>query len=221
MRPEFLIAYFSFGSVIVPLSIAIAHWKKMPEELKPLGLLLLLSLASDLLSIIFIQYSFNTYLIGNIYMITQFFLLIWLFRIQLSTKRTTTIILLFSGLFCIVNITIFQGPWVFNSVSNVMASLILIGFCLYHFYRLLSDLPIVHIHHLPMLWISFAILTYYGGNFFLFLVKNYLLYGEAGAHKLMWILHNLLNVIKNFLFAIGLWQSYRKLRSSTLLSSVP
>jgi hypothetical protein len=97
--------------------------------------------------------------------------------------------------------------------------LVLIGFSLFYFYRLLNELPIIHIQHLPMFWVSVSVLTYYAGNFFLFLVKNYLVYGESGSHKLMWILHNLLNITKNLLFAIALWQSYRKARSSTLSSS--
>ncbi len=221
MRPEFLIAYSSIGSVFIPLTIALVHWKTIENDLKPLRLILILSLASDLLSILLIQYSLNTYLIINIYLIAQFSLLVWVFREQLPYQRITDIILLIFILFCIINISIFQGPWVFNSVSNVVASLILIGFCIFYLYRLLNDLPIVHIHHLPMLWITFAVLTYYAGNFFLFLVKNYLTYGDSGSHKLMWILHNLLNISKNILFAIALWQSYRKVRSSTLSSSAP
>jgi len=219
MQLEFFIAHSSFGSVFIPLSIALVHWKKAWDDLKPLCLILILSLASDLLSLLFIQYSFNTYLIGNIYLSVQFSIILWIFRKQLPYPHVTDIILLLFILFSSINILFFQGPWIFNSVSNVVASLILIAFSLFYFYRLLNDLPIVHIQHLPMLWITFAVLTYYAGNFFLFLVNNYLIYSESGPHKLMWILHNLLNITKNILFAIALWQSYRKVRSSTLSSS--
>jgi hypothetical protein len=225
MRPEFLIAYSSLGSVFFPLTIALVKWKRIWDDFRPLCLILLLSLTTDLISLLFIRYSTNTqpntYLIGNIYLIAQFSLLVWVFKKELPRPRVSDTILLLFILFCLVNISVFQGPWVFNSVSNVVASLILIGFCLFYFYRLLNDLPIVHIEHLPMLWISLAVLIYYGGNFFLFLANNYLTYDESGSHKLMWILHNLLNITKNILFAIALWQSYRKVKSSTLSSSAP
>lgn len=225
MRPEFLIAYSSFGSVFIPLTIALIQWKKMWDDFKPLCIILILSLATDLISILFIQYSnnpnTNTYLIGNIYLIAQFSLLVLVFRKQLPNQRIIDVILVLFIFFCIINILLFQGPWIFNSVSNVVASLILMSFCMFYFYRLLHDLPIVHVQQLPMLWISFAVLTYYAGNFFIFLVKNYLTYGESGSHKLMWILHNLLNITKNILFAIALWQSYRSVKSSILSSSAP
>jgi hypothetical protein len=223
MPPEFAIAYGSSGSVLIPMVIALMQWKRMWYDLKPLCLLLIISLASDLLSFTLIKYSaqVNTYLIVNIYLIAQFSLLLLVFRRELTNPRIADVVLLLFVLFCMINISVFQGPWVFNSVSNVVACLLLIGFSLFYLYRLLNDLPIVHIQNLPMLWISFAVLTYYGGNFFLFLVNNYLTHDASGPHKLMWILHNLLNITKNILFAVALWQSYRRVKSSTLSSSAP
>lgn len=221
MKPEFLIAHISIGSVLMPLGIAIAHGKSMPNEFKPLYLSLIVSLTCDVMAFFLVRYSLNTHWIGNIYLGTQFSLLVFVFRKQFCEKRTVDLILVLFFIFFLVNISFFQGPFTFNSVSNVAASLVLIGFCLIYLYRLLNDLPIIHIQQLPMLWISFAVLTYYGGNFFLFLIKNYLTYGDAGPHKLMWILHNLLNIIKNILFAVALWQSYRQARQFTLSSSAP
>ena len=221
MRPEFIVSYVSMGSILIPLGFAMVHGKAMPVEFRPLYLTLILSFVCDVLAYLLARNGINTHWIGNIYLATQFSLLTLVFRTQFR-KRILVDIVLFSFLiFFITNISFFQGPLVFNSVSNVVAGLVLIAFCLFYFYRLLNDLPAVHVQQLPMLWISFAVLTYYGGNFFLFLVKNYLTYGDAGSHKVMWILHNLLNVIKNILFAIALWQSYRKVKSFTLSSSAP
>jgi hypothetical protein len=221
MKPELIVAHFSSGSVLIPLMLIVANWKRLTPDLKPLFWILLISLFSDALALILMQYSIHTHFIGNIYLISQFSLLVLIFRKQFHNQRVVDVILVLFVFFYVVNISFFQGPKVFNSVSNVVACLILIAFCLFYFYRLLNDLPIVHIQQLPMLWIAFAVLTYYGGNFFLFLVKNYLTYGEAGSHKVMWILHNLLNIIKNILFAVALWQSYRKVKSFTLSSSAP
>lgn len=223
MLPEFIIAYISFGSVLIPLSIAFAKLNKVWYELKFLCFILLISFVTDLASILVIRYivGANTYLIGNIYLIVQFILLVLLFRKHLRSTQFADIVLLFFILFSLGNLFFFQGPWVFNSVSNVVACLVLISFCIFYFYRLLTELPTMHILRLPMLWISFAVLTYYGGNFFLFLINNYLIYGDTDSHKVMWILHNLLNIIKNILFAVALWQSYRQTRQFTLSSSAP
>jgi hypothetical protein len=221
MRPEFVVSYVSMGSVLIPLGIAMVHGKTMPVEFKPLYLTLILSFVCDVVAYLLARNGINTHWIGNVYLATQFSLLALVFRSQFQKRRLVNIVLLGFLIFFSVNISFFQGPLVFNSVSNVVAGLVLIAFCLFYFYRLLNDLPIVHIQQLPMLWISFAVLTYYGGNFFLFLVKNYLTYGDAGSHKVMWILHNLLNIVKNVLFAVALWQSYRKVRSFILSSSAP
>ena len=55
-------------------------------------------------------------------------------------------------------------------------------------------------------------LTYYAGNLLLFLTNNYLTLGLEGSHQIMWVLHNLLNISKNMLFAIALWMNYRNKR---------
>jgi hypothetical protein len=219
MRPEFIVSYVSMGSILLPLSIALLHGRTMPRELKPLCLILVISLVCDILAFSLARNSINTHWIGNVYLASQFSLLALVFRMHVQSRKVVDSVLIAFLLFFTINISFFQGPLVFNSVSNVVACLILIAFCLFYFYRLLNELPIVHIQQLPMLWITFAVLTYYGGNFFLFLVKNYLTYGEAGSHKVMWILHNLLNILKNILFAVALWQSYRKVKSFTLSSS--
>jgi hypothetical protein len=221
MRPEFIVSYISTGSILVPLGIAVVHGKTMPKDFKPLYLALVISMVCDVLAYFLASNKLNTHWIGNFYLAAQFYLLVLVFKNQFqNNRRVIDFILIFFTLFFIINISFFQGPLVFNSVSNVAACLILISFCLLYFYRLLNELPIMHIQHLPMLWISFAVLTYYGGNFFLFLVKNYLTY-DTGQHMVMWILHNLLNITKNILFAIALWRSYRKVKLFTLSSSAP
>jgi hypothetical protein len=221
MQAGVIIAYVSFGSILLPILIALFDLKRTWTDLRLLCLILILSLASDLLSLLFIRYSINTYIVGNIYLITQFAVLALMFRKNLPYRLGVDTLLILATLLCIVNLTNFQGPWIFNSFSNVVASLALIGLCMFYFYRLINDLPIVHIQHLPMLWITFGVLTYYAGNFFLFLVNNYLTLGVFGSQPIMWILHNLLNIIKNVLFAIALWQTYRRVKSSTLSSLAP
>lgn len=218
MKIEFLIAYSSFGSIIIPLTFALLDPKNSWSTHRPLLLILIGSLLADATAWLLMKQSINTYLVLNLYLIFQCSLLISFLKRELRHQR---IINLTQGSFltvALINITFFQGPWVFNSVTNVIACLILMIIPLVYFYKLLTELPIVHVQHLPMLWIAFGVITYYAGNFFLFLVKNYLVYGEAGSHRYMWILHNLLNIFKNILFAVGLWLSYRKAKSSILSS---
>ncbi|QOI98240.1 MAG: hypothetical protein HRU69_12420 [Flammeovirgaceae bacterium] len=190
-----------------------ATYRSISPELWPIVLILIFSLVADIISVVIIHHGLNSLLIGNIFLLIQFSLLAYLFKKQSYFIKTSLIVYVFFVIFFTFNIIFYEGPWKLNSASNVLASIILITFSMYYLYRLLHDLPVLHIHKLPMLWICFAILVYYGGNFFLFLAGNYL--SETPAfQRSVWILHNLLNVIKNLLFAIALWQNYRNVKSS-------
>jgi hypothetical protein len=201
--------------------IATLNWRVNWINFKPLCLTLLLSLIADLLSLLLLRQSINNYFILNLYLIVQFSLLIWLFRVQFTRQFFFDFVHIVFLLFALVNLIFWQGFWVLNSGTNVTACLILIIVCLLYFYKLLKELPTLNIQNLPMFWVSFGVLTYYAGNFFLFLVNNYLDHNNDGPHRHVWILHNLLNVVKNTLFAIALWQSYRRVRSPISSSLAP
>ena len=203
-----IIAYTSIGSVLVPLCIFIFKRCRIVKGLEWLIVLLIVSLLCDLSSWILLRYSVNTYPLVNFYLLAQFSVLYYLFFRHLKQLPILKWIFIFFCCFYITNISFFQGPFQFNSVSNAFASIILMGLSLYYLFTLLKELPTVTIHLLPILWISFAALAYYGGNFFLFLFSNYLTSGIGESLMILWVLHNILNIIKNILFAIALWQAY-------------
>jgi hypothetical protein len=214
MRPEIIVAYLSSVSALIPFVFAVIKRKDIPRELLPLLVILALSVLADLLSFVLANNSINTYPIGNLYLFITFLLLSYIyFKSLRQPKHLKWTVVVFS-IFFVLNFLFWEGPFKFNSYSNVAASLILIFTAIWYLTTLLRDLPTADIQLHPLLWITFAVLFYYGGTFFLFLVKNYLTYGDSGSHRMMWILHNSLNIIKNGLFAFGLWQSSRKVNSS-------
>jgi hypothetical protein len=221
MSIALVVAYISYSSVGVPLTIACVHRRGSWQTLRPLILILISSLLTDTISMVLMRASVNTYLLLNGYLILQTALLIWLFRREFQNHLTIDYIQIAFLIFAVTNLLLVQGIWIFNSVTNVVACLVMTVFALFYLYRLLHELPIVHVHHLPMLWITFGVMTYYAGNLFLFLAKNYLTFGDSGSHRHMWILHNLLNIAKNMLFAIALWQSYRRVKSPISSLSAP
>ncbi len=84
-----------------------------------------------------------------------------------------------------------------------------IGLAVVFFYRLMKDLPALEIQRLRMFWINTAILIYFSGNLFLFIFNDYLVSVLKNNLEVYWSFHNLLNIAKNLLFAIGLWQNLR------------
>ncbi|PZR33704.1 MAG: hypothetical protein DI538_17670 [Azospira oryzae] len=168
---------------------------------------------SDVVSLVFFQLGMNSYLIVNLFLLFQFFLcfLLLLGQPRAITTGYRAIAIGYTLLF-FINLFFVQGMWKFNSYSNSLACLILMGLALRYLYSLLRDLPELFIHQLPYFWIAAAVLTYYAGNLLLFLTNNYLTLGLEGSHQIMWVLHNLLNISKNMLFAIALWMNYRNKR---------
>jgi len=208
-------AHFSYLSAFIPFFVDIVQWKKLDGRLKSIVLICFLGIVSDSISLFLItqRIRYNNWISSNIFLIIQAILLTYFLGESLRWKHYRWILVsLF--VFSLVNLFLVQSPGVFNSYSNYLFALVLIAACLIFLYRLLKDLPTLDIYRYSSLWIVFAILTYYGGTLFLFLFNNYLLSLSIVSHKAIWILHNSLNILKNLLFALALWQQYRNVRLS-------
>jgi hypothetical protein len=208
MQSSLFIAYFSAGSVLIPLAWLLFTRQYRDAIGRLLFYLLTTSLVSDLIGAVLFNLSLNSYIIVNFFLLVQFLICFSLLTsVEKASLYTRVIPIGFSLLF-LINYFFVQKPTVFNSYSNSMACLILMYFSLRYFYTLLRDLPTENVMHLPLFWIAIGVLTYYSGNLLLFIVNNYLTLGINGSHSTMWILHNLLNISKNIFFTIAIWQNY-------------
>jgi hypothetical protein len=214
MDPAFLVAYISITAASLPLIALRNRWGMAGPEIRNVSLIAAASLACDLTGFVLAANSINSLLVGNGFQLLQVTFLMRIFALQFGNVKP--MIILYSGLVAvyIINTIFFQGPWKLNTAFLAASSLVMIVLSLHYFYVLLTRLPTTDIHRFPMLWISFAVLFYYSGNFFQFLTTNYILAGDAGAARMLWILHNLLNILKNILFTIAIWQTYRRTSSS-------
>lgn len=214
MQIPLLIAYFCSLSVLVPLILAIVQWRKLPSEISPLRWLLLVAPISDILMLTLSRvFKIRNLMVGDIFMFIQFSVLLFIFSLQFSRK---TLFFIFYSVVVVFHIFCLVYPNYVPSLligSNAVDGLILIGISIAIFYKLLNELKVMHIHRLPILWISFATLFYYSGSLFVFLSSNYL-EGDTESLSYLWMLPNVLNFIKNILFAIALWQNYRLVKSS-------
>ncbi len=209
MKIEIIISGVSLSSGLVPLLIGLFQIRILSHDLRLVILTLSLSLLADLLLLFLWNLSINNWWIANIFLLFQVFLLYKYFSETYPNKLFTITAYLFL-LFALINFIFIQGPFSFNSYSDYAGAIILLLYSLYSLYRLLKELPVENIHQLPLLWISFGVLVYYAGTLFLFLFNNYMLTYYLKTHPSVWILHNILNVIKNLLFAVALWQPYRQ-----------
>jgi hypothetical protein len=214
MNISLLIGYSAIFSVLIPLSVAMLHWNKIPRDISALRWLFIASLISDGLMIGLGSLSIKNLWVGDVFMFIQFSILLYVFSFQFARRNIFKIIYAFVALFYLFSLFFLDKTTISLVGSNAIDGLILIIVSILFFYKLLNELKIVNVHRLPILWIAFGTLFYYSGNLFVFLAASYL-EQDPGTLTLFWILHNALNTIKNILFAVALWQSYRAMKLST------
>ncbi len=112
-------------------------------------------------------------------------------------------------LFFIAELSVYSHKQL-NSYSITLTSLIFIFFSVRYFYFLMRDLPTDQIQRLPMFWVNTGVLTYFAGGLFLFAMRNYVITVFNDNQTTYWSFHNFLNIVKNLLFAVALWQDLRK-----------
>ena len=214
MKIEFFIAYASTVSVIVPLALAIYQAKHLKSYSRLILILLLFSLLADGLSYFLSRRAINTNWIVNYYLLIQFSLFGMIYLIELKRPRFLMLIALVFVPYFVIGTMFFYGLFDFNTHVNSIAGLILVGISIYYLYHLLKELQVDNIAKVPMFWISFAVLCYYGGTLVLFLLNNLTADNYPNSHRMYWTFHNICNILKNILLAVGLWQSYRNLKQS-------
>lgn len=203
-----IFAYASIFSALIPLTVGLIRFKDRAFELKLLCILSLLGFCLDLIPIpkpIFSNEAANTFLI------MEFCTLLLIYARLLNLQSRIWLILA-----TIIYFTIFIAELYFsskteiNSYSLTYTSLLFLFFSVRYFYFLLRDLPTDKIQRLPMFWINTGVLIYFAGGLFLFAMRNYLIEAFHDNQTMYWSFHNFLNIVKNLLFAVALWQDLRK-----------
>lgn len=212
METNILIAHLSGISVFIPLSFAFLQWRKLSNSLSLLRWLLICNVVTDITqSVLGLVFGIPNGFVGDIYLFQQFAFLLFIFHFEIDRKKILKItfaifIVLYAG-----GLLFLRGYPELISILHALMSLVLIIVCIVFFHTLLSEMKVDDIHRLPILWIAFGVLLYYSGNLFVFVAQSYLLHKTA-VFGSMWVLHNLLNIIKNIFFAIALWRSYKAMK---------
>lgn len=213
MSVTILLAFISAASVLIPLSLAVIQWKKIPGDIALLRWILLCSAVSDI-ALFILALGFNTYnmFVGDIFMFVQFTTLLYILILQFDRKKSHKIAYPASVVLYAVALFFLRNQMDLTWMLHAFMGLILIIVSILFLYKLLSELRIENIHRQPIVWIAFATLFYYSGSLFVFVAFNYLV--KTDSLKYAWPLHQILNITKNIFFAVALWQSYRAVKSS-------
>jgi hypothetical protein len=205
LRQFYIVAYFSIGSSLLPIGVGLIRSSRLDSKAKAIVMLSIFAFVMDFVPI-WIKSLSNA--LGNTYRLLEFIILLIIYYLALGRKSRNTFVAIGVAyiLFFFSDLLFFQAGQL-NSFSVTLTAAVFIVFSVLHFFKLMRELPSTHIHQLPMFWIDTAVLVYFAGAFFIFLLRSYLVEVMKDNQIVYWSLHNILNIIKNILFAIGLWQA--------------
>lgn len=91
-----------------------------------------------------------------------------------------------------------------DSFTKFSGSFLIIVFATSYFYRLMIEMPTMHLHRLPMFWFNSGFLLFCSGALFLYAFTDYLIHVLDDDLKLYWSFHNFLFILMDMLMLVGI-----------------
>jgi len=211
-----LITNISALSSLIPLIVFVrAIWrKKQPNSVKLLGLLSLIASLTELATLILYEaYRINPNPVVNVYVLLQLVLVILVFRSAYTKPLFKTLAALGITLFiafAVIDVFFLKGITAINANLFTVSAMASILYSALYFYQLVEELSEPFIERIFMFWFSTSVFLYFGTNLFLFATVDQLIKAGVEQFMLSWGLHNGTNILKNILFAIGLYVTILK-----------
>ncbi len=204
------LSYVSLISVLIPIITYVAF----PNYLKGgsvISGLILASLVADIANECYTQAGQNGFLIINGFFILQFLLLNQFYYYLINDKLLIKLIVIFYVILIILNSLFYQGFNEFQHLLRVYECLALITYAVISYYNLFKNPSTDRHFNLFVLWINMGVLFYFFFNLYLFGISNYILKQMfRDDAMIIWGSHSFNNVVKNVLFAIGLYEAGKK-----------
>jgi hypothetical protein len=142
----------------------------------------------------------SAYDIGAIVIIT----LVFYNALNKRYSRAFLIVALCFLVFSLLNLLFLQKSGI-NSYNKFLSSFIVTCYCVFYFYRLMVELPSIHLQRMPMFWFTSAFLIYHAGTIFLFAFTSYLTNVLKNDLITYWSFHNFLSIIEHLLMLVGVY----------------
>jgi hypothetical protein len=213
MEPDLkLLMYISYFSVLVPIFIFLAKKQNFKAPfLRVFFILLITGLLSDLIGYISIKAGGSNIVVGNIYILAQFFLLSYFYCLLLKRKGLIYIAWVIFAACFMVNIIYFQP---FNEYQGFTHSaggiLLMVCAVVCYFQTIRGPLTDDWLDDMK-LWMNIGVLFYFFMTMYVFISANYIFKNESEDIAMMaWGFHNVCNIIKNMLFAKAIYHAGKR-----------
>lgn len=152
------------------------------------------------------------HVVGNCFSVVEIVMIIRMYQMKLSPSLKNPLYILMVSLLAIeiYQITVTPGIFTFPILSRMVFSAAVALLAILYFFKLLKDLPAIHVYKVPMLWINCGLFVFFAGTFILFITKDYMVSMLANDHSLYWGYHNFLMVLSYTLYSIALYQQSPK-----------
>lgn len=200
-------------SLLFPLAIYLTRIKYASRQIHIIGVLIIVSGLFDLVGMLLFSERESTVVLFNAYYSVLFFLLTWFYYevLFVNTRRIMVWIGLAVYLQSFILITFFvQNFFEYQTLMWLITAIIMITYSIAYFFYSLSTIITSGYFGYSLVWINVGVMIYFCLNLFLFVMGNYVLTRlDPETSALIWSSHNINNIIKNILFAVGIY-FYRK-----------
>lgn len=204
-------------SLLVPLAVYISRIAYASKRVHIIGTIIIVSGLCDTVGFILFQGQQSTVVIFNIYYALLFFLLTWFYYevLFLNTRRIMVWIGLAVYLQSFILVTIFiQSFTQYQTLMWLITAIIMIIYSVAYFFYSLSTVPTSSYFGHSFIWINTGVMIYFSLSLLLFAMGHHIFTEmDASLGSIVWSSHNVNNIIKNMMFAVGLYFYRRKIAS--------
>jgi hypothetical protein len=172
--------------------------------LKALFFYLLLTLTTEISSILLANKGFTNFWTLNLFTILEFILVSLIYAYEFNIQKNKLFLLLVAAF--IVTAAIQFSHDSSNSITLFIEGMILVTFSAVYFFKVFSDLKIPRLTNYYFFWLNSAFLIYFTVPFFLLLFENFVRTTDLSLAFLLWPIQLVTNISFNTLLSIGIWK---------------
>lgn len=197
MNTQFAIAYASTLSSLIPLFFV--RKKLIDSGVKFIIALVIVSFLSDAIMFLLMKNGIRNLYLAHIYGLMEVILLSTYFVRVLHINHIIfkSVVSIYLVAY-IIDSFLITGYDSFNGFLRLLESFLFMAFCLRFYFKLYSKENIFFLEKSMSFWIVTGVFTFFCGAFFSFLLGDIILSSSSS-----WAFHNMANVLKNVIFAIG------------------
>lgn len=204
-------------SILPPVIVGTVFFRKLKVSHRYLFYFLLTGFIAEIITL-YLRYFTeikNNMPVGHTYISISFIFIAIFYLYELKGHIRARIIIwciiLFEA-FSILNLLFFQSYYDYPSTTGAISALILVTFSVLLFSNIMVTGKIKHLSQSSLIWINTAVLIYYSGNFFFYILFNLILdYTLSFIHTVV-NFFKIIYVIFYTLLAVGFWKAGTKMQ---------